>query len=268
MKPAQTPTLLTVLATLLAAAASAIGLFANVYRDNAFVTAAWRGNDVVTLFVAVPITLVTLWLARRGSLRARLLWLGGLWYLLYNYVFYLYGAALNRVFLAYVAIVVLALFGLVLGLVELDAPALARRFRRQTPVIPISLFMLSIPLIMGLMVELPMVLQMTLYGVVHPDIAKFETTTAVVPAVDMTLLFPALIVAAVLLWQRRPWGYIMTAVLLFKGATYTLALLVMSGFAYAATGILDPLVSFYAAFCLGGTLALIFLLGNLEEEPR
>jgi hypothetical protein len=33
---------------------------------------------------------------RRGSIRGLLIWLGGLWYFFYNYMFYLFGAAFNE----------------------------------------------------------------------------------------------------------------------------------------------------------------------------
>jgi hypothetical protein len=42
------------------------GLFiANLDRDNAFVTTVWRGNDLVTLVVAVPLMVATLILTLR-----------------------------------------------------------------------------------------------------------------------------------------------------------------------------------------------------------
>jgi hypothetical protein len=249
---------------LLAALASAAGLATSLYRDNVLTTAAWRGNDVVTLFIAVPVLVIAALLARRGSLRALLVWLGALWYMLYNYLFYLYGASLNRAFLLYTTLVTLSLFALILGLASLDIEEIGRKFHARTPVRPISIFMLFIPLIMGVMVEIPQVMQMVFDGQVHPDILKFDHPTAVVHATDITLLFPAVIVGAVLLWKRRPWGYILTALLMFKGATYTLALVFMSYFAAQATGSGDPLLPVYGVFCAGGVLSLGFLLGNLQ----
>ena len=56
----------------------------DLYRDNAFATSAWRGTDLATLAVAVPILIVALILALRGSLRAQLVWLGMLDYTLYD----------------------------------------------------------------------------------------------------------------------------------------------------------------------------------------
>jgi len=47
----------------------------SLYRNNALVTTAWHGDDLVTLPIAVPL-LATAWtLAGRGAPRAQLAWL-------------------------------------------------------------------------------------------------------------------------------------------------------------------------------------------------
>ena len=61
----------------LAFLAAALGLlWLLLYRDNAFVTTSWNGNDAVTLILAVPLPVLALWFARGGSSRALFLWLG------------------------------------------------------------------------------------------------------------------------------------------------------------------------------------------------
>src|SRR5215210_749272 len=134
----------------LAAAASAGGLFLNgLYRDNSFVASAWRGNDLVTLVVVVPLLVAGLILSMRGSQRALLVWLGALGYMLYNYVFYMYAAAFNPFFLLYVALVALSLYALIFALRALDIEAVSHSFGGGTPIRWISGVMMAIPLIMG-----------------------------------------------------------------------------------------------------------------------
>jgi hypothetical protein len=75
-------------------AQSALGLlFESRYRDAEWIKATWFGNDWVTLVVGMPLLAVALALARRGSIRALLLWVGVLGYAAYNYAYYLLGAA-------------------------------------------------------------------------------------------------------------------------------------------------------------------------------
>jgi hypothetical protein len=89
--------LLTVVTIVLLIVVSAGGALASsrLYRDNPLITATFRGQDWVTLLVAVPLFTVGLILERRGSLRGRLLWLGMLFYAMYSYLFYAVGAAFN-----------------------------------------------------------------------------------------------------------------------------------------------------------------------------
>jgi hypothetical protein len=47
-------------------------------------------NDVVNLAIGVPILLGSMWLARRGRLIGLLFWPGALFYVLYNYIAYLF----------------------------------------------------------------------------------------------------------------------------------------------------------------------------------
>src|SRR5688500_7194686 len=85
---------LSLIAAVLAGIASLGGLFLKgLYRDNLLVTSAWKGNDLVTLFVAIPILIAAIAFSKRGSLKAQLVLLGILDYMLYNYAFYLFGAA-------------------------------------------------------------------------------------------------------------------------------------------------------------------------------
>ena len=96
---------LTAATALTMATASAVGVVPTdwLYRDNALVTATFRGQDMVTLVVAVPLLLVGLVLEMRGSSRGRVLWLGMLFYSMYTYLFYAVAAAFNELFLVYVA---------------------------------------------------------------------------------------------------------------------------------------------------------------------
>src|SRR5688572_7944168 len=93
---------------------SALGLLLRgQYRDVEWITATWLGNDWVTLVIALPLLVVSLVSTTRGSARALLLWLGTLAYALYNYTYYLLGAALNAFFPLYVAAIICAALALI-----------------------------------------------------------------------------------------------------------------------------------------------------------
>lgn len=248
--------------------ASAIGLFVDgFYRDNAWATAGFRGNDLVTLVIVVPLMIGALALTRRGSARATLVWLGTVAYALYNYAFYLFGATFNELFLVYAALVSLAVWTLVLALPTLDVEALARCFAPRTPVRWIAANMLLIALFLGGMWGAQSIVFVAI-GTLPQVITDSGIQTSIVFALDLALLMPAMAIGAVLLWRRRPWGYALGAILMIKGSAYTLALLAMSVFAANAhiAGAWD-FAPFWAFFFLTSLLATAALLRGLQSRP-
>ncbi|HKJ93303.1 MAG TPA: hypothetical protein VJ957_09045, partial [Longimicrobiales bacterium] len=101
----------------LAGGASLAGLLVpGLYRDPAVLRPQLYGQDVVTLFVGLPLLLAGMAGLARSSLRRRVLWLGALGYLIYTYATYAFGAVWNPLFLAYAALLGLSTYTFVLGL--------------------------------------------------------------------------------------------------------------------------------------------------------
>ena len=73
---------LTLLVAVLLAIAAGGGLFIpGLYRDVPSIVQQALGQDLVSLAIVLPTLIVTAVLSRRGSLGARLIWLGALVYL-------------------------------------------------------------------------------------------------------------------------------------------------------------------------------------------
>lgn len=213
-----------ILIAILAALASAGGLLCKgLYRDNAFVTTTWLGNDAVTLFLAVPILVAALFFSARGSLRAQLVWLGMLDYMLYNYAFYLFGAAFNAFFLVYAALLGLSIFALIFGLINLDVERIRQQFSDHTPVKWISGYFLLVALGLGTIYFIQSI-AFIFSGQLPAIVMMAEHPTNIVFALDLTLLIPWQVVGAVWLMKRHPWGYVLAGILSVKGPLYTLVL--------------------------------------------
>jgi hypothetical protein len=203
-------------------------------------------------------------LSMGGSLRARLAWVGAMGYMLYNYAFYLFGAAFNVLFLLYVTLLALSIYGLIFALTRADAHDIALRFRDSTPVRAIGGFMLAFAALLGGM-WIARSLSFVATGQVPPDILQTGHPTGVVYAVDLTLLVPALVLSGAWLWQRRPWGYVFAAAVLVKASTYGLALILMSPFA-ARAGVASAwdLVPLWAVLEAGCVAATVVLFRNMQ----
>lgn len=248
---------LSIFIAILAAFASAGGLLLdNLYHDNAFVTTTWLGNDAVTLFLAVPILVAAMIFAKRGSFRAQLIWMGALDYMLYNYAFYLFGAAFNWFFLVYAALLALSIFALIFGLVNLEVNGISQQFRKETPVKWIGGYFLFVASGLGLVYLIQSI------GFIATDNVPAIVTitghpTNVVFALDLTLVIPWLILGAVWLIKRQPWGYVIAGILSVKGPLYTLVLAVNSILVVNA-GISDT-----SELPLWGTLTALGLIANV-----
>ena len=83
------------------------------------------GTDIVTLLIGIPLLITGIVLSRRGSLRGTLLLTGALGYFLYTYGAMSFLTAFNPLFIVYVTLFSLTLFGFILSLSNLDADEVA-----------------------------------------------------------------------------------------------------------------------------------------------
>lgn len=255
---------LSAIVAVLAIVASVLGLFTDLYRDPALVRAAYRGNDLVTLAAVAPLLLVSLVFSRHGSTRWLLLWMGSVVYMLYNYIFYLYGAAFNPIFVMYVLLVGMSLWALILSMPRLDVEPISRQFSPRTPARWISGFMLLIPVIIG-GIEIIQIVGYFSDGQIPQAIAQTGHPTGVIYATDLAFLMPAIVVGALLLWQRKPWGFVLGTIVMLKGVAYPLALVAMVAYSVMAGTGSDPLLPIYIFFLAGSAVALGLLCKNLQQ---
>ncbi len=246
----------------LSAAVSVIGLvFPGVYRSKDWGNGTSLGNDLVTLVLAVPVLALGMIYSVRGSVRGRLLWLGALYYMVYNYAFYVFGIPVTKLYVPWIAILVLAGFAFALAMGNLDVDAISRRFNARTPGRLIALFLFYV----AAMVSFLWISQWVKFvrtGQI-PDVNGSQSAYQVIAAVDLTLLVPMQIPAAILLWRRRPWGFVLGDVALVQGAIYTAVMAMACVFGW----ILSPgsrLFSGWFINCVVGcALCLLCLAGLL-----
>ena len=122
------------------------GLFiSNLYKDNNHLLAVWHANDLVTLLIAVPIFIFSMVLFKKnGSIKALLIWFTMLWYSVYNYAYYLFGASFNAFFLLYVVIFSLSLIALIIGLSKFPIRNIQNDLQSKLPIKFITTYMLAV----------------------------------------------------------------------------------------------------------------------------
>jgi hypothetical protein len=263
MKPSYIMTFIIALFTFVAAAG---GLFIDgLYKDtNSFILDAWYANDIVVLLVGLPLLIASLILSINRSLRGQLIWLGMLNFTLYNYSYYLFGAAFNNFFLIYVVLFTLSMYSIIFGLVHLDYRKLAQSFNEKTPVKGICIFMILLAVTLG-GAWLSQWFNFVVTGNPPQIMVNLDSPTNLVATLDLTLVVPFSFVAAYFLWNRRPIGYVLAIMLNVKGFVYNLVLILGSIVQEHSKvkGAMD-LVPLWVILCIGCLLSFVLLIMNLK----
>lgn len=251
--------------TFTTARGSEADLLANgVYRFNGQnIGAEGIGWDLVTLLLVVPALVLTLPALRAGSLRARLIIIGLLAYLAYQYIEYAVFLAYGPLYLVYVATFSFSLFAIALLVGGIALDELPGRFGPRFPrraVIGYGLFM---ALLLGGM-WLPLVIRTI--GV--DDIPElYGATTLVVPVFDLGVLLPLGIALAVAVRRRLPIGYLLASVVIVKGLAMASAIVAMLVVEWLATGQpqVPPIAIFGGLAVVSGVIAWR-LYGSLDRD--
>lgn len=193
------------------------------YYDTVSSAAQQQGNDVVTLFVAVPLLAVSSWMTFRGSLRGRLLLTGTLGFFLYTYLSMCMLTAFNALFLVYVAIFGLSLYAFTLCMMSFDLETLPRHFSERLPCRWIATLLFVIGAFLAL-TWLMRVMSPLMQGT--PPLLD-NGITMVIQAMDLSLIVPLAILAGILLLRRSAWGYLLTSVFVLKAIALGLAVSAM-----------------------------------------
>ena len=217
-------------------AASVAGLLVDgVYTGPESTAATLRAFDLVHVVLVVPALVLATARARRGSALGQLALASLGAYVVYTYAYYLFGTGFNDLFLLHAAVFGTALWLLALTLAGLDAESLANRFGVNTPVRVVAgiLALLAVSL-GGLWVY--SALETAVTGDVPAGSQLVETDLVVHlgMALDLAVLVPLYAGAAVLLWRRMPWGYVLAFLALLPGIVHQLTYLVAMPFQVAA----------------------------------
>lgn len=257
----RTSIVLSVIILALATIASLGGLFIpNLYRDQTdFVLGAWYANDLVTLFLAIPLLLGAIFFKHKGSVRGHLVWMGMVYFMMYNFAYYLFGAAFNWFFLIYVALFTLAIVALIIGVVETDQESITGKGTNRVTKI-----------VSGFMVIWSLILSIAWIGqwvdFVRTDmlpalIVQTKGATHLVAALDLSFVIPLAFISGIWLWQNRPWGYVLALISNIKGSVYT-AILIFGSIVQARAGVQGAmdLMGLWVSLFIGCLLSSVYLL--------
>jgi hypothetical protein len=254
------------IAVLLAVAAGG-GLFIKgLYRDTPNLVAQAIGQDAITLVVALPTLVISAFLTSRGSQRARLVWLGGLIYMVYTYVGYAFAVRFNSLFLVYVALLGCSTYSLIGGLVATDWAGIKAGFTERTPVKAVSIY-LAVIAVLFYFLWLSEAVPASLTGNRPQSLIDAGTPTNFVQVLDMAWFLPATAITAVSLWRKQSIGYTLAGAILTFVVLLTLAILSMVVFMVrAGQPAVIPQVMIYGVLLIVSIGMVIWYLKNLKSS--
>jgi len=224
---------LTVPLVLLLVIATVAGVFnPDTYaKDAKYFATQGIAQDFISLFVTVPVLIVSFIYALRGSMRARLIWLGMLGYTLYSYILYAFFVNFNSLFLIYTATLALSLYAFVGTISTTDRKAYMEavlavrknpaRFKR---LIATVLFVVAA---LFYMMWLSEVIPALLGEYTPQSIIDNGLPTNPVHVLDLSFLLPGLIITGVLILRDNPLGFVIAPAFFAYGAMLGLAIIAM-----------------------------------------
>ena len=207
-----------IVAILMVTASIAGLLYRTVIYPTDELLRSFVSNDVVNLFIGLPILLGSMWLAWRGKLIGLLLWSGALFFVLYNYLVYVFAMPFNVAFLLHLALVTLSVYTLIALAASIDGKAVQQRLTGAVPE----------RLAGGVLAGLGLLFFLRVIGVLVSALISqtpvAETELALHTA-DF-LITPAWVIGGVLLWRRKEFGYVTGLGLLFQASMLFIGLII------------------------------------------
>ncbi len=250
------------LIAILMAAASIAGI---VYRTTIYPTEellrAFLPNDVVTLFIGLPILLGSMWLARRGRLVGLLCWPGALFFVLYNYMIYLFAMPLNVALVLHLALVTLSVYTMIGLVASIDGKAVRRRLSGAVPDRAAGAILAGLGLLFALQSAGALVSALAS----QTPIAETELALHI----SDFLITQAWVIGGLLLWQRKDLGYVIGLGLLFQASMLfigLIAVLLLQPFLTAAPLALADVVVVSAMGLICFIPFALFLRGAMSKS--
>jgi hypothetical protein len=171
----------------------------------------YLANDVVNFVVGLPILIVTMWLTKRGKLIGLLCWPGALLYTFYNYIAYIFGMPFSWVILLYILLNMLSAYAIFILMKGIEWNKVKDKLAGKIPekftggflvFYGVAFFLLALSVITGTNAD-------------QGTVSKPDIGVSIADMVLSALLF----IGGILLFRRKPLGYVSGMGLLFAAST-------------------------------------------------
>jgi hypothetical protein len=179
-------------------------------HDTVFSAGASQGTDLVALFLALPLLIVSFVFYRRGSLRGGFLLASAISYYLYYAASLWLVVAYNALYLVYLVMFSASFFAFVLAFTAFDLSSLPARFSPRLPLREMAIFMFVVGLGVAF-IWLSDVINALATGSI-PE-ALGANISLITYTLDVGIIAPVCLLAGYLLLRRAPLGYLLAGVM-------------------------------------------------------
>lgn len=240
---------------------SAIGLLFNVYRDIEWIRRTWFGNDLVTLFIISPLYFLTIKNENKQSIY-KMFNLGIAGYLIYNYAYYLFGAALNELFILYVVVFICAIVNIIIKLSSIKINNFKEYFEIDKSNMLISVLYFFIGIGLGIVWIGMWVSYIYFNGKLPLEPEYFK----LVASLDLVIIVPMMIISGIYLLQKRSIGYLLGVIIGIEGSLYLLILSVNSVISGITENNFPGELPIWGSLFIVETIGIVLLLTHLKKH--
>ncbi len=261
----------TIAVALLLAMTAVAGIFwpATYAKETLFSAAGGLGSDLVDLILVVPVLLISGIKGYRGSVPARLVWLGTLGYLLYNLVLYAFGVHFNALFLIYCATLSLCFYATIFSLPFISLEQIAQTFSRRAPRKTTAILLLVMSALFAAF-DLGEDIPALLAGRIPASVTQTNLPVSFIHALDLIFLIPGMCITAFLVLRRKPSGYALAPAFLTLLAIMNieLAVLMVVMSLKGCFGMFYPLIISFVLLGMGSAILLWTYFRSAQRTAR
>jgi hypothetical protein len=192
-----------------------------------------QGTALVLGVVTLPVLAASMVLLARGLAVAVIFWLGALGSIAYQSVLFLFGVPFNSFFFLYVAMLSMSVWAIVALAGRTPVARVGGQIGTNAPVRLVAGYLLINAALFGVLW-----LGSTVPAILSSEPPAFLEGTGMltgpVQIIDFAFTLPLMTLAALLLLRRRPWGYLLSGVLLVMLAIETASIGVDQWLGHAA----------------------------------
>jgi hypothetical protein len=239
-----------------------------IYQDGDWANAQWLGQDIVTILIALPLLLLSFFKGiRREELRWTLVYSGILLYYVYTYSFFMFAAQLTVLYLFHLPIFGLSAIAFVITCIGLFGKHKVYMPEKKSLHTLISGYLILISLMISFLWLNDIFSHLSDPG--HLSDTPSGEAPLIIYSLDLAIIIPLMIIAAIKLLLRTSWGYLLTGLILTKTSTLGFALMAMGVSMYVQE--LNPDYFLIILWCIigiiGTSLTLIFLKHLKIKDP-